>query len=516
LYWQLSEISGDLINVDELATPKHFRLIDCSAYCNHNILSVVHCGFDEFPYATISHVWNGRHRAHLDESFNIHPITGYRINIQVLRSACRFAMMQGASHIWMDRLCVLQTSSEDVDWQIQHMADIYRRCIACYVIAGGLGFHNRLGETSEWIFRSWTLQEALLPPKVYWIFQWKYGDAELSWVDPDSGRPIVAKVIASETERAAVMPLEDMLSLCIQPQIKCSPYIGPDPHRGEEEAPPLTIGRYADIEKHHYRLEERPRQVSRTAVVALLNALRTKGDEREVSIWRCSLMRTSKYEVDTVLCIMGLFNITLQRNRIQSRKEGLIALTQAIMHNGGRANWLAASPKSPVMPTMCTMPLFPQPSTDRGQAQTLHPISNSLFCAHEKMNTKLFTWYLADAPKGIVDEVGTLKFTAPMADVIISDIKIDHQREGGFPEVAVIHSGEVQMDARLAGTPGTHAVVVGNMSQGNRVVLMLLQPQSSKGATQIWHKTGIAAVRWPDNNFVWPEKYLYVGGVHEE
>jgi hypothetical protein len=227
-------------------------------------------------------------------------------------------------------------------------------------------------------------------------------------------------------------------------------------------------------------------------------------------------MRTSKYEVDTVFCIMGLFNVTLQRNRIQSRKEGLIALTQAIMRNGGRANWLAASPKHPVMPTMCTMPLFPQPSTDRGQAQTLHPISNTLFRAHEKMNPKLFTWYLVDAPKGVVDEVGTLEFTAPMSDVTINDIGEDHQREGGFPEVAVIRSGEVQMNACLAGTPGTHAVVVGNMSQGGRAVLMLLRHQSSKGATQIWHKTGIAAVRWPDNNFVWPEKHLYVGGVREE
>ena len=181
------------------------------------------------------------------------------------------------------------------------------------------------------------------------------------------------------------------------------------------------------------------------------------------------------------LCIMGLFNVTLQRNRIKSRKEGLIALTQAIMRNGGRANWLAASPKHPVMPTMCTMPLFPQPSTDRGQAQTFHPISNTLFRAHEKMNPKLFTWYLANAPKGVVDEVGNpLEFTAPMAVVTISDIEEDHQREGGFPEVAVIRSGEVQMNARLAGTPGTHAVVVGNMSQGGRTILMLLQLQSSK------------------------------------
>ena len=100
LYWKLSEITGDLINVDELATPKQFRLIDCSAYCNRDILLVVHCSFDEFPYATISHVWNGRYRAHLDESFNIHPITGYRINIQSLTKRLSFCYDAGSdSHL---------------------------------------------------------------------------------------------------------------------------------------------------------------------------------------------------------------------------------------------------------------------------------------------------------------------------------------------------------------------------------------------------------------------------------
>ncbi|PYH38602.1 uncharacterized protein BO87DRAFT_403433 [Aspergillus neoniger CBS 115656] len=56
------------------------------------------------------------------------------------------------------------------------MFDIYRSCAVCLVLPGGLGRLIDPTERSTWAQRAWTLQEAIAPPVVLVVFQWKFPD----------------------------------------------------------------------------------------------------------------------------------------------------------------------------------------------------------------------------------------------------------------------------------------------------------------------------------------------------
>ena len=109
---------------------KRFRLIDCKAYLNGVIRIVEYSSAAIIPpYAAISYVWKGIHQAKHAESFAVAgALDGDPISQEVLRITCITAIEQGVRYIWLDRLCILQTSDTDKDWQIQNMAGVYEKC----------------------------------------------------------------------------------------------------------------------------------------------------------------------------------------------------------------------------------------------------------------------------------------------------------------------------------------------------------------------------------------------------
>ncbi|KAF7797005.1 hypothetical protein EIP86_008197 [Pleurotus ostreatoroseus] len=88
----------------------------------------------------------------------------------MLRLACSLSVRNGAGFLWVDRLCIIQTDTEDVRWNLQRMARAYRKCKQCLIFPGGLRRLASIHETTGYNERPWTLQEALLPARALVVF----------------------------------------------------------------------------------------------------------------------------------------------------------------------------------------------------------------------------------------------------------------------------------------------------------------------------------------------------------
>lgn len=160
--WPLEMAAGNTVSLEGFATPQNLRLLRCRAYLDERVLRVVEWRsldiMKTVPYAAISYVWRGNHQSPISDSFAVEGATDSdRIDLEVLRVTCATAAQKGTDYIWMDKLCIMQTSIEDKNWQIQRMAKIYKHSTTCLVLLGGMGGLVGEGETTSWIYRSWTL-----------------------------------------------------------------------------------------------------------------------------------------------------------------------------------------------------------------------------------------------------------------------------------------------------------------------------------------------------------------------
>jgi hypothetical protein len=139
---------------------------------------------------------------------------------------------------------------------------------------------------------------------------------------------------------------------------------------------------------------------------ALLGAIDYRGEEGfENAIWRAALTRVASRPADAVFSIMGLLGVNLDPLRYDSndRKGPTIALMQALLHKGDRAEWLGAAPELDINPDVPTLPNFPTISPE-GKALTL--TKSGLRPISEAMG---FTWWrLLSAPRGSMQDNGTL------------------------------------------------------------------------------------------------------------
>lgn len=183
----ISNVDVDIKNLHEpleiANLPSRFRFVDCNHLVQHSRLRLYESTkLPRSQYATVSYVWKGL--AATDKpgpSFTCatsrpptpeHATPKYRVD--VLESACKLALQKGVRFLWVDGLCILQTSEEDKAWQIQNMHNIYSECHHCIVLPGGAEKLVVLEETNPWITRAWTLQEAIAPRETYILFEWPH------------------------------------------------------------------------------------------------------------------------------------------------------------------------------------------------------------------------------------------------------------------------------------------------------------------------------------------------------
>ena len=166
-------------------TPCHFRFVDSNALLKNDRLQI--WSFQTLPsdqYIAISYVWDGPSTSESNlNTIEVESIAGCgTINTEILKHVSRFAELKGTKWIWIDCLCIMQLHEKDTDWQIWRMAEIYKNCLHCAILPGGMKrlLKLRLREKSPWIERRWTLQEAILPKSANLLFEWELGTGKIN------------------------------------------------------------------------------------------------------------------------------------------------------------------------------------------------------------------------------------------------------------------------------------------------------------------------------------------------
>ncbi|KAL6800554.1 hypothetical protein J3E68DRAFT_448841 [Trichoderma sp. SZMC 28012] len=204
--------------------PCRYRLVDCLQLAHHDKFIVYECSdIYGIPYSAISYVWKSNYPSpsQLRGTFVVEgALDGDPISIDILVHAARASIMAGAKYMWMDRLCIIQTSRIDKHWQIKNMYHVYNLCVTCIILPDGVGHLADLDKETSWIKRSWTLQETVSPrrePVV--LFAWKHGSGrlidEVDYDDPfmETDQTWWLDMTEITSRRCATCPIRPLLHL---------------------------------------------------------------------------------------------------------------------------------------------------------------------------------------------------------------------------------------------------------------------------------------------------------------
>ncbi|THV01263.1 hypothetical protein K435DRAFT_607517, partial [Dendrothele bispora CBS 962.96] len=127
----LDTLHNTSLDLTPYFTEEQYRFIDADAFIKSKTLAIHEMSFLPNLYTVISYVWFGLPASvlQLNHDGSFHVSCGFRsdgtpredggpINLQVLEYACKWASDTSSSYVWLDRLCILQTSKKDKAWQI--------------------------------------------------------------------------------------------------------------------------------------------------------------------------------------------------------------------------------------------------------------------------------------------------------------------------------------------------------------------------------------------------------------
>ncbi|KAK0496552.1 hypothetical protein EDD18DRAFT_1388986 [Armillaria luteobubalina] len=395
----------EAVDITSSATPQRYRLVDCKALTESTVLCI--CEFTDFPvvdYCAISYVWRnirtGKSFVEGGDGVKF-DVKGAEkadpINTDVLYHACMASLRRGCTHLWLDRLCIMQASEAD------------KPCV-CVVLAGGLEYMVSLEEETAWIHRGWTLQEALAPPIIDVLFAWKL----------HSGQAIAATGVGNSERLEEVVPNQSAvtsLSLLLK---TCTTGVMSFVRDGQSKPVMVEAKIFSSYPVQHSYNDIpfwRPtRKIFSPNVAALCIAMDNDMDEdtKLYAIWKSALMRTSSRPVDMVLSVMGLFGVTLDPSPFgkDDRLNATIALACAILEKGSRATWLGTSFKLPPCKQLPTFSVFPRTQV----------AGKALFKGKEVSemmdNEYHYPGALVPFPQGSMDKSGFFTFAAKAVRVM--------------------------------------------------------------------------------------------------
>lgn len=413
-------------------SPGQFRFIDCNEVVNNNHLRLLQChpgNENQISFVAISYPWRGNNVLETISSFRVSVPQGCDegdpISFSVLRAACRAALVLHADYIWLDRICIMQKNKDDKRWQIQMMSKLYQICKASLALPGGLQQLAGVHEKTTWIQRAWTLQEAI-HVSTYCLFHWVNSGGQVYGLTD-------GEIIIVDDGYSAMMELGKLL-----------------------QAAAVEFFNYSSV-----RYDCKIFGSNRDSILTLMGAKELRDQElREGAIWRSALMRTSSRPVDMIFSIMGIFGITLDVSLYEEkdRERATLDLTSKLLEKGHKATWLAASIGNFHLPTMSTMPQFPE-TTVGGEAFYL------INGKREPVPTVIgsgITWGLALSPRLSMTALGrgVLTLTAQISNVKVYEQvrRDDYATYQGLSIVAPIeitegsHSGlksEINLSATM-------------------------------------------------------------------
>lgn len=498
----LESLSGTTIDLSSCATECRYRLIHCSRFVDEKRLCIIEgVEPDIFPptlYCAISYVWKGKPSNQNVKSFLVRGAEeGGSVSVDVLRHACEYAA-QVSQFIWLDRLCIMQTSSEDKAWQIARMYWIYKHCRMCIVLPGGIQRLVKLHEETTWMHRGWTLQELLAPQRSVVLFSWKDGP---QWrFAPESLVNWPPTAIAPG--ESAVWGMYDLLTAYVAKQLKLRTKNGAG-----------TI-----VEIDGIRLFGTS-TYDRNAIMTIQQAMHTMqpaAEWRLWGIWRASFMRTSSRPVDMVFCIMGLFGVTLNPKAFHpSDREGAtVALAREVLKKGHGASWLGMFSMLPPSKQLA-FPEFPRTSVPQRAQVNVGGFWRDVTEIMDKDEG------FSGAPKGKLDADGYLIFSGKSAGLR----RCASQRASRGPQLKAVDGSwwevlDQNMDTIMSSVVAeAYAVVVayigfwGTMLQPRALVIQQHEPRRFHIASYIDGKREKTLREIAKD---WKEREFAVGGIGTE
>ncbi|KAJ5709841.1 hypothetical protein N7493_009433 [Penicillium malachiteum] len=433
--------------------PCKYRVLDCQGALDEKVLRIHELDILPQDFAAISYVWKGHPPSTDIPATHLFTISGAEhsdpINTDVLRSACRTAVMNDCRWLWLDRVCIMQTSREDKNWQIVHMSDIFKNCRLCIVLAGGLSRLSTPFEETSWTSRAWTLQEALLPSTVLCLFAWERGSQHFQ-------KNIPVRITEVDEGRSATMLLSEALYAA---RVRFN---------------------FANNESVSIPAEEHClRMLGNHTMVLYLDDARFQnsvtyglgGSRHSVhyALLRCAFIRTSSRPVDMVLSIMGLFDVKLNPASYgaNDRSAATRDLLRQLLANGARADWLGLQWIGYPSPDISYLPPMPV-SNEGGAAFIVTPDG-----ATQTAESYPFPAYrgLVEAPGGKITPEGLFEVLAPAARVahlITLELEIPERlrcklSESGF---LVAKHGQV---AHINNNSGTWSLVSAPKSESTHI-----------------------------------------------
>lgn len=141
-------------------------------------MKIVKSNIEDHKYACISYLWNKPSIPTptlnwTDPSKGIFWHVTSATKEEVLNMIQLISNTIEHRYIWMDILCMNQDNSDELKTKIRHMGKIYANADVCLAFPGKLSCLDTMcplddnGIISEWFARVWTLQETILPQKLY-------------------------------------------------------------------------------------------------------------------------------------------------------------------------------------------------------------------------------------------------------------------------------------------------------------------------------------------------------------
>ncbi|KAI3616926.1 HET-domain-containing protein [Moniliophthora roreri] len=234
----LSSLDNTIIDISGEALPCRFRLIDCAKLVHEETLQVIEYPDTQgIPYAVISYIWRGAigPTAASFVKYGTFAVKGAEdgdpVSVDVLLHVCKAALLKNIPLLWLDRLCIIQTSRDDKVWQIQQMYRIYAECAECFILPGGTRRLVRLEEPTMWIHRGWTLQEAVAPRSASVVIHWEHGDG--SFGNPEQRIGTSGSIEEIVPGQSAYIRLSSLVNASVAEDVEFRA-VAPDTYRGRQ------------------------------------------------------------------------------------------------------------------------------------------------------------------------------------------------------------------------------------------------------------------------------------------
>ncbi|QRV93540.1 heterokaryon incompatibility protein [Ceratobasidium sp. AG-Ba] len=358
---QLHETGKRFSPTDLGAELYRYRFIECNPFVNNGTLRMrVYRKLPKLSYVAVSHVWDGFPASLGDITFEAQGKGSFAagriaMSLRVIQEACRAALKKKIELIWIDRLCMIQSNQDDINWQFRKMYKIYKYSAFCLVIPAGLAQIAALNQETLWINRGWTLQEAVAPEDVQVIFTWERNE---SWAKPHRDAKNLHYITHITPRRTAMAPLELLLDCALSGSLILT-----------DESPESFIKEFNDI--HVFGTSPKPNESgykNASPSIAMLAAaisknLRANEDLLHHCLWKCMLMRATKERRDMIISVMGSFGVKLRAEKYTDKDDCVkpaADLARELLKNGKGASWLGASFFALPCPRLSTFPIFPR------------------------------------------------------------------------------------------------------------------------------------------------------------